>query len=128
MTKVISEFSPYLRTLLVKIGEEWSGDRVRWQMLVAPGADHDHGRQQFDSRLGEAVDNFLFVSGIFRRAEQTCLDEVSQPRGKSVGGNLLLRTLQQHAEVAPIGEHYVAQHNKAPPITEQLGGQVNRAV
>ena len=70
---------------------------------------------------------FCLWVGSSLRVQQTLFNETAQPVGKNVGGDMLLRILQQLAKMAAIAEHDVANDDQAPAVAEDLKRQIDRA-
>src|SRR5207253_2478728 len=64
-------------------------------------------------------------TGVFA-GQQAGGDEPFEPIGEDVGGDALIRPGEQLAEVAPVAEHHVTQHEQAPAVAERLDRGIDR--
>ena len=92
----------------------------------SPVAEGDHDWEHLDTGLGERVCGPLPAASLLAGEQPGC-DKVLEPAGEDVGGDALLGTGDQFAEVATVAEHDVAQHEHRPRVAEHLDGDVDRA-
>src|SRR6266508_3246593 len=95
-------------------------------MGEAPVAERDHDREHLDARLGERVCRALPTAGVVA-GEQPGGHKLLEAAGEDVGGDALLGSGDQLAEVAAIAEHDVAQHERRPRVAEHLDGGIDGA-
>lgn len=78
-----------------------------------------------NSRLGKAVDSFLFVIEVATPGQQARIDELSQAVDQDVGGDTFLVVRQKFAEMSTVHEHHVAYDDEAPFVAQHLQSEVD---
>jgi hypothetical protein len=93
---------------------------------AAPRPHLGEQRHELDGSLGQAVDRFLPVGRVVALRQHPGLDQPLQAVGQDVGGDALLRLVEQLAIVAPVAEHEVADDDQAPAIAEHFQREIDR--